>query len=64
MQRGDRRSAWEMNSNGSYIQRTPSSGDDPSSYQEQLFGLAVRRAKDTERLLHRKSKGNGGRNMR
>ncbi|WP_221250189.1 polyphosphate kinase 1 [Desulfuromonas versatilis] len=63
-QLGDRRSAWEMQPDGSYQQRRPQADEDPRSSQELLIELAARRNKDVTRLKKRKAKGFGGRNLR
>ncbi len=63
-QLSDRRSAWELQSDGSYEQLTPGPDDDPRSTQERLIDLANQRAQDAGRLRRRKSKGFGGRNLR
>jgi polyphosphate kinase len=64
IQLNDRRSAWELQPDGSYVQYHPGPKDDPRSSQERLVELAMQRVKDTGRLRRRKSKGNGGRNLR
>ena len=43
VQLSDRRSAWEMQPDGSYIQRQPAAGQDARSCQELLVGLATKR---------------------
>jgi polyphosphate kinase len=53
----DRRSAWDMQPDGSYIQRMPGEGDDPRSSQQILIELAERRQKEAQRLKKRKPKG-------
>jgi polyphosphate kinase len=53
----DRRSAWEMQSDGTYIQRMPGEGDDLRSSQESLIELAERRQKEALRLKKRKPRG-------
>lgn len=57
VQLGDRRSAWEMQPDGSYIQRTPAEGEDPRGSQEILIELAERRQREARRLKKRKPKG-------
>jgi polyphosphate kinase len=64
VQLSDRRSAWELQSDGSYVQFTPGPDDNPRSAQERLIEQATRRGQDTGRLRRRKSKGFGGRNLR
>ena len=56
-QLADRRSAWDMQADGSYIQRTPSEHEDARSCQQQLIELAERRQKEALRLKKRKPKG-------
>jgi polyphosphate kinase len=53
----DRRSAWEMQSDGSYIQRRPGDGDQLSC-QERLMELA--QAREQEAKKTRKKKGGAG----
>ena len=57
VQLNDRRSAWEMQSDGSYVQRMPGEGEDPRSSQQILIDLAERRQKEAQRLKKRKPKG-------
>jgi len=64
VQLADRRSAWELQADGSYVQYTPGPHDDPRSAQERLIEEAVRRGQDTGRVRRRKQKGVGGRNLR
>lgn len=49
VQFNDRRSAWEMQSDGSYRQRMPQEGDDPGGSHEILIALAEKRQKDFSR---------------
>ena len=49
VQLNDRRSAWEMQPDGSYVQRVPGEEDDPRGAQEQLIALAQKRARATGR---------------
>jgi polyphosphate kinase len=53
----DRRSAWDMQPDGSYIQRTPGESGDPRGSQQILIELAERRQKEAQRLKKRKPKG-------
>ena len=53
----DRRGAWDMQPDGSYIQRMPAEGDDPRDSQQILIELAERRQKEAQRLKKRKPKG-------
>lgn len=57
VQLNDRRSAWEMQPDGSYLQRTPGEGDDPRGTQQIMIELAERRQKEALRLKKRKPKG-------
>ncbi len=57
VQLNDRRSAWEMQPDGSYLQRTPGEGDDPRGTQEIMIDSAERRQKEALRLKKRKPKG-------
>ena len=53
----DRRGAWDMQPDGSYIQRLPGEGDDSRDSQQILIDLAERRQKEAQRLKKRKPKG-------
>jgi polyphosphate kinase len=53
----DRRGAWDMQPDGSYLQRMPGEGDDPRDSQQILIELAERRQKEAQRLKKRKPKG-------
>ena len=64
VQLGDRRGAWEMQADGSYLQRQPKGDEDGRSSQELLMELAAQRNKDVTRLRRRKAKGFGTRNLR
>ena len=57
VQFNDRRSAWDMLPDGSYVQRMPGEGDDPRSCQQILIDLAEKRQKEAQRLKKRKPKG-------
>ena len=57
VQLNDRRSAWEMQSDGSYVQRMPAEGEDPRGSQEILIELTDRRQREARRLKKRKPKG-------
>jgi len=57
VQLNDRRSAWDMRPDGSYVQRVPGEGDDPRGSQQILIDLAERRQKEALRLKKRKQKG-------
>ncbi|HKK02708.1 MAG TPA: polyphosphate kinase 1 [Gammaproteobacteria bacterium] len=57
VQLGDRRSAWDMQADGSYVQRIPAEGDDPRGAQEILIALAQKRARASGRKkLHGRNK--------
>jgi polyphosphate kinase len=64
IQWNDRRSAWEMQSDGSYRQRRPAAGEEARTCHQLLVELTERRNKDVTRLKKRKAKGFGGRNLR
>jgi len=53
----DRRGAWDMQSDGSYVQRMPGDGDDPRGAQQILIDLAEQRQKEAQRLKKRRPKG-------
>ncbi|MDS4071446.1 MAG: polyphosphate kinase 1 [Candidatus Competibacter sp.] len=57
VQLNDRRRAWDMRPDGSYVQRVPGEGDDPRGSQQMLIELAERRQKEAQRLKKRKPKG-------
>jgi polyphosphate kinase len=59
----DQRSAWEMQADGSYRQRTPEGKKQGTGSQEQLILLADKRLKEAKRRK-KKPKGPGGRNLR
>ncbi|HJN50625.1 MAG: polyphosphate kinase 1 [Pseudomonadales bacterium] len=58
----DRRSAWEMNPDGSYVQLQPANEDEPSS-QNRLISHADIRVKEATRLKKRKPKVMKRRNL-
>ena len=64
IQWNDRRSAWEMQADGSYLQRRPAPGEEARTCHQLLVELAEKRNKDVTRLKKRKAKGFGGRNLR
>jgi polyphosphate kinase len=64
IQLNDRRSAWEMQADGSYLQRRPAEGQESRTCHQLLVELAEKRNKDVTRLKKRKAKGFGGRNLR
>lgn len=57
VQLGDRRSAWDMRPDGSYLQRTPGEGDDLRGTHEILVDLAEKRRKAGARLKKKKARG-------
>ncbi|MHB8763521.1 MAG: polyphosphate kinase 1 [Deferrisomatales bacterium] len=57
----DRRSAWDMQPDGTYVQRRPGPGDEPRSSQEVLIEAAERRNKEATRLRKRRSSAVPGR---
>ncbi|HUG99292.1 MAG TPA: polyphosphate kinase 1 [Gammaproteobacteria bacterium] len=61
VQFSDRRSAWEMQPDGRYIQRTPAENEDPRGSQELLIALAMKRARASGR---KKLQGRGRRHAR
>lgn len=60
----DRRSAWDMQSDGTYIQRHPAGEEEMTDVQSQLAAAAERRDRDAKRLKRRKPKTIGRRNVR
>lgn len=60
----DNRSAWEMQPDGSYIQRSPAEGEEARGSHQVLIALAEKRLKKVARLKKRKARGPGGRNLR
>ncbi|MES9956492.1 MAG: polyphosphate kinase 1 [Sedimenticola sp.] len=63
-QLNDQRSAWEMQSDGSYIQRQPSGEEDATGCQELLIQNAEKRAKKATKHLRGKRKYRPNRNLR
>jgi polyphosphate kinase len=63
---GDRRSAWEMRPDGTYVQRQPPGkrGEPEPGCQETLIRLAEKRLKTATRLRKRRSVTPGRRNLR
>lgn len=57
LQFNDRRSAWDMQPDGSYQQRVPGDGDNPWSSHEILIDYAARRQRDGSRLKKKKVRG-------
>ncbi|MHB8836867.1 MAG: polyphosphate kinase 1 [Candidatus Methylomirabilia bacterium] len=66
VQWNDRRSAWEMRADGTYVQRLPPGKrrDAAPGSQETLIRLAEKRLKDATRLRKRTSQTPGRRNLR
>ena len=63
-QLADHRSAWEMQPDGSYIQRQPGKGRKSKSSHQLLIEHAERRYKDATRLRRRQPKGIAKRRLR
>jgi polyphosphate kinase len=57
VQLSDQRSAWDMRSDGSYVQRMPADGTNVTGSQQQLIELAENRQKEALRLKKRRPKG-------
>ena len=57
IQLADKRSAWEMQPDGTYLQRKPAKGDEEKSCQQLLIESATRANKQASRLKKRKLKG-------
>ena len=64
IQWSDRRSAWEMQSDGTYVQLKPEGRKEARGSQEVLVALAEKRLKEATRLKKRRSRAVGGRNIR
>ncbi len=64
VQLNDRRNAWEMQPDGTYIQRTPAKGEESRGSQELQIELAEKRNREASRARKRKSKEIGKRNLR
>jgi len=60
----DARSAWEMQADGSYVQRRPRRRGQHPGCQEQMIEWAVRLLKEATRLKRRKPSGPNRRNLR
>jgi polyphosphate kinase len=56
VQLGDRRSAWEMQPDGSYVQLKPRKGSESRGSQELLIELAAQRLAEAKRLSKKKRK--------
>jgi polyphosphate kinase len=57
IQLSDRRSAWDMQPDGTYSQRTPAKGDEAKGCHQLLIELAAKFQKKASRLKKRKLKG-------
>jgi len=65
VQLSDYRNAWEMQSDGSYVQRKPRNEDEERGCQERLIGMAQDRVKQAKRYQMGKTKRHvAGRNLR
>jgi polyphosphate kinase len=64
LQLSDMRCAWDMQTDGSYLQRHPTEGGDHRGSQELQIELAEKRSRDAARLRRRKARGFGKRNLR
>jgi polyphosphate kinase len=56
-QLNDRRGAWDMNSDGSYVQRVPGDGEDERHSQQALAEWSAERYRQATRLRRRKPRG-------
>ena len=63
VQLNDQRSAWEMQEDGSYIQRQPE-GNKGVGSQQALIDWSEKQYKEATRLRKRKTQGIGRRNIR
>ncbi len=65
IQLADRRSAWEIQSDGSSVQLMPDKeGKEARGSHDQYIGLAIRREREASRLRKRKPRGLGGKHGR
>ncbi len=65
VQLSDYRNAWEMQSDGSYVQRVPRNEEEERGCQERLIGMAQERVKQAKRYQMGKTKRHvAGRNLR
>ena len=60
----DRRSAWQMQPDGSYVQRTPKTPEQELGAQEAMIEWAAKELKKATRLRRRQPKGITKRNIR
>jgi polyphosphate kinase len=63
-QLSDQRNVWDMQPDGTYVQRTPAEGGDADGCQERLIRLADERAKQAMKYQKGKLKHRPGRNLR
>jgi len=56
VQWGDRRSAWDMQPDGEYVQRTPDKNEEPLGSQEQMILVAEKRAVKVQTFKHKHGK--------
>lgn len=59
----DQRNAWDLQSDGRYLQRRPTGDLDRASSQQTLIDMAERRLRDVTRLRKRKARGMGNNNL-
>jgi polyphosphate kinase len=64
LQLNDRRNAWEMQTDGTYQQRSTEGSVEARSSQSMQIELAERRSREASRLRKRKTRGINGRNLR
>jgi polyphosphate kinase len=64
MQLKDHRNAWELQSDGSYIQRQPRTSAEKRGCQELMIELAQKRLHNSTRLRRRKARSGSRRNLR
>ncbi len=64
LQLRDQRSGWEMQPDGTYLQRTADNPAEACSSQTVQIGLAEQRSHEATRLRKRKARGFNGRNLR
>jgi polyphosphate kinase len=60
----DRRSTWDMQPDGSYVQRRPDNGNDAPGTQQMLIDATAKRLKEATRLRKRKPRSIKSRNLR
>jgi len=64
LQLGDRRGAWDMQPDGSYVQRQPGAGDEPRSAQALSIEAAEARSRAYKKSHPQKKKGTKGKGAR